>query len=371
MRGLKSLSILCIAVILTLYPFCCSANDNNAITLIEQQDRRIECHPGKPSTVKKGYSPITGEKCSENFQPILVEFYNENGGVYATAPRGITEADVIYEYLVNTNGQTGICALFQDHLPSCVGPVGDASVGGMMAQAEWNCGYVYHDLPAHPDGSVSDLGYSLQAWIDNCGLTAGLDIFPANVSNVKEWKSAFAEDASLIIEQNNYVDTNGIKQILERKRHAANKCSRVFVDLKRYKEPDDAIPVAEVDIRTASRVYSSGFVYDKEARVYARWVGQANQYGDVSADEQLKVNNVIVQRVNYSVSDKNMAPSVVGQGNADIFMLGNYIEGYWVREAMDQPTRFYDSNGEPIKFVPGSTYILLLTNSTSVVILNY
>lgn len=357
--------------VMLMTPLLASAGNGNAITLIEQQDRLIECHPGKPVSVKRGFSQLTGLKNTESYQPVLVEFYNENGGVYATAPRGIGEASVIYEYQVSTNGQTGIAALFQDGLPERVGPIGDASVGGMLIQTDWNCGYVYHDLPLNADGTSSDLAYSLQSWIDSNALVHGNDLFPANVSSVKEWKRCFYSDASMIIGQNNYVDTSGIKAILERKGHIPKAPSFRFFNPEKYVEADDAIPVSEVDIRTASKIYSSGFVYDRDSCEYARWVGESNQYGDVSEDKQLVVANVIVQRVDYTVADKNMAPSVIGKGNADIFTMGQYIEGYWVRDSMDAHTEYFDSNGDPVMLAPGTTYILLLSNSTSVVILNY
>lgn len=366
----RVIGLIACSIMLTV-PLLAFAGNGNAITLIEQQDRLIECHPGKPVSVKRGISQLTGLKTTESYQPVLVEFYNVNGGVYATAPKGIGEASIIYEYQVNTNGQTGIAALFQDGLPERVGPIGDASVGGMMIQTDWDCGYVYHDLPSNVDGTYSNLAYSLQAWIDSNALIHGIDLFPANVSSVKEWKRCFYSDASMIIGQNYYVDTSGIKAILERKKHLPKDIVFRFFDPDKYDEEDDAIPVSEVDIRTASKIYSSGFVYDRDCREYARWVGESNQYGDVSEDKQLVVANVIVQRVDYTVADKNMAPSVIGKGNADIFTMGKYIEGYWVRDSMDTHTQYYDSNGDPVVLAPGTTYILLLSNSTSVVILNY
>ena len=65
-----------------------------------------------------------------------------------------------------------------------------------------------------------------------------------------------------------------------------------------------------------------------------------------------------------------MAPEVIGRGNADIFIRGTYIEGYWIRESEEDHTRFYDQDGNSLELAPGVTYIALLSNSTTVVILN-
>ena len=47
----------------------------------------------------------------------------------------------------------------------------------------------------------------------------------------------------------------------------------------------------------------------------------------------------------------------VGKGNADIFIGGRYIPGYWVRESIDGPTVFYDDQGKELQFTRGKTYI--------------
>ena len=46
-----------------------------------------------------------------------------------------------------------------------------------------------------------------------------------------------------------------------------------------------------------------------------------------------------------------------GKGNADIFIGGRYIAGYWVREDTESPTVFYDDQGNELQFTRGKTYI--------------
>ena len=372
--------ILAIAILLFVFSFnVCFAEENmqtidrnrNSLTLIDQQDRQVEIKPAKEVKTKNGVSILTGEKSKESFQPVLVELNNENGGVFSIAPEGITQASIIYEYQVYTNGTTGMCALFQDKLPSSVGPIGNASVGGVLIQSDWNCGYVFNDIPQNSDGTVSELGYSIQQWMDTNGLSNGITLFPASASIVKEWKKYFKEDESLFIDQNYFVDVSGIKNLLTKEKNKANAIAFKFNSEVKPAEESTGIPVSEVDIRLPSRAYSSGFVYNSENQKYYRWIGENSQYGDVTADEQLTVSNVIVQRVNYSTSNGLMAPITIGRGNADIFTKGVYIEGYWVRDSVNDHTRFYDCDGNLIELNTGSTFISLMTNSTSVVIFNY
>ncbi len=341
----------------------------NALTLIDQQDREIEVKKGKDPAVKKGVSQVTGQKSDASYQPVLVEFNNENGGIYATAPKGITKASVIYEYQISTNGTMGLSAIYQDELPAKVGPVGNATIGGLLIEDDWKCGYVYNSIPTAADGSVSELGYSMQTWIDRYDLMRKHLLFPANVPRTKEWKAYFKQDSEMIMEESQNVDVKGIQGLLDK--YSVVPSPARFDFLAKPDDYEGSVFVKEIDIRTSSRTFSSGFVYNDEDHQYYRWIGDGNQYGDVEADEQLHVSNLIIQRVEYNTSNKNMAPIVIGKGNADIFIRGYYIDGYWVRESSDDHTRYYDSDGNPIQLDPGTTFISLLTNSTSVVILNY
>ena len=185
--------------------------NRNALTLIDQQDRAIVPKETKQQKTKNGISIITGEKSKDSFQPVLVEINNENGGIFSVAPEGITEASILYEYQVYTNGVTGLCALFQDKFPASVGPIGNASVGGLMIQNDWQCGYVFNSIPTNADGTVSELGYSIQMWLQSNGIADGQLVFPASASKVKEWKKYFREDESMFIDQNHFVDTAGSK----------------------------------------------------------------------------------------------------------------------------------------------------------------
>ena len=57
---------------------------------------------------------------------------------------------------------------------------------------------------------------------------------------------------------------------------------------------------------------------------------------------------MIIQRVGYEYTNNSKIMPVmqsVGKGNADIFIGGRYIPGYWVRESIESPTVFLDDKG--------------------------
>ena len=47
----------------------------------------------------------------------------------------------------------------------------------------------------------------------------------------------------------------------------------------------------------------------------------------------------------------------VGKGNADIFIGGRYIPGYWIREDVESPTVFLDDKGNELVLTRGKTFI--------------
>lgn len=83
---------------------------------------------------------------------------------------------------------------------------------------------------------------------------------------------------------------------------------------------------------------------------------------DLSAanKEQMLFANLIIQRVEYEYVDDNMLMPYmqsIGKGNADIFIGGRYIPGYWVRKSTQYPTVFYDDQGNELLLNQGKTFI--------------
>lgn len=363
----QAISILLLSVLLSGIPNSIAFADKNSITIIDQQDRNIQYKETTPK-VNKNVSILTGKTSKSDFQPVLVEYNNENGGINSSVPYGINSASIIYEYQTNTNGTMGLCALFQDSTPSKVGPIGDASVGGAMVQNDWKCGYVFQDIPKDSDENLTELGYSIQLWFTGQGTTKEKVLFPANVASFKKWKKYLHEDITIFTAYRNYVNVSGIRSLLNESKNKPAAVPFAFLGKKESITAD--VDIKEVDISGPSKTYYSGFVYDNSKKLYYRWVGKS-KYIDAASNEQLAVSNVIIQRVEYITSNKLMAPNTIGKGNADIFIDGKYIDGYWVRETTDDHTRYYDSNGNLIKLRQGKTFISLQSSQTPIILISW
>ena len=92
---------------------------------------------------------------------------------------------------------------------------------------------------------------------------------------------------------------------------------------------------------------------------------------DRTTGAQLAADNVIVQYVTETASgivDVNGVESpdlgVVGYGKAQVFVRGRLIEGDWAKSARNSHTQYTDSNGNAIKFKPGTPWIELVSTTT-------
>jgi len=57
---------------------------------------------------------------------------------------------------------------------------------------------------------------------------------------------------------------------------------------------------------------------------------------------------------------------VTGEGVAWIVSDGKLIRGTWSRTAREEVIRYFDAAGQPVKILPGSTWVELLPNLSPV-----
>ena len=115
--------------------------------------------------------------------------------------------------------------------------------------------------------------------------------------------------------------------------------------------------------------YSPSYQWDGSR--YLRFYND-KPFVDGSTNEQVKVDNVIVQSVEYAwfagQSDRPYV-NILGSNRCEYFIGGKHITGYWVRDNLNTNTRYYDDAGNEILFNPGVTYIQLLKTEKSLEIL--
>ena len=364
------------------------------VLLSMQADRNITPAPGvmDVNPVIEGESPTTGLPYDTNslYLPMLVQISNPEGsdknaagkkvtsaGIGERAPWGGQYADIVYEGILYRSGQTRITFLYSDAFAEMsslsVGPVRSARIGHVLLREEWMGGIVYAGGPRAEENNIAAMFAELGA--GEKGVTFNL------LDNKYQDYKYRVKGVTFNLLDNNYnevkyrvqgvkapdnynVDVLGIRALVPTTT-VATPHPWLFTDVSPY---TDGYEMAyNVNLDWGHKRYISHFMYDEANNLYLRFSGDAPYMTFASADdrsedneEQMAFSNVIIQRVGYEYTNNSKIMPVmqsVGQGNADIFIGGRYIPGYWVRESIESPTVFFDDQGNEIQLTRGKTFI--------------
>lgn len=358
----KTLS-LAIALFLSIISI---VNIASADMLAGEKDRNIQSPLKNPdgsyndNPIIDGISPTTGREWSGYYQPMLVQIDNTDGGVGVRSPWGAHEADVIYETPLHKIGATRMSFLFSDNVPYSAGPVRSARVGHCWLREEWEAGFCFF-------GSQELEGSSCNAVFRETGADKKGVIFSGIVGAGKPWARYYNRIGSLVAPHNVDVNVAAIRDLIP-KSHVAMPHPFLFKDDKDY----DGVDATHISINVNHELYNSEFEYNADENCYYRKVnGQPFTNRDFETGEMtdVTVQNLIIQRAKVGWNKGNsLAPLTehVGKGNADIFIAGKYIAGYWERPNYKARTVYMDANGNEIKLQRGVTYIFVTQASTPV-----
>lgn len=123
--------------------------------------------------------------------------------------------------------------------------------------------------------------------------------------------------------------------------------------------------VNDISIFYPNRDNHVRYTYNKEKLVFERYTAETPHV--TAKGEQLVAANIVVQFVphRYTDGDGHIQLILHGNGRALIFREGKVVAGSWYKDP-DGFTRFYDLNGQSIPFVPGPTWIQVVTKGTRV-----
>ncbi len=156
------------------------------------------------------------------------------------------------------------------------------------------------------------------------------------------------------------------------KYHQATGMIKKFVEDKKINLKTDFVPwLFNKDLipfgNTSERIrinfssqYTVTWQYDQESGLYKVW--QNNK--PLQAIEG--VNNLIIQYAQIKIVDQEGRRNIrlTGSGEAVICQKGICQEGGWKKES--GRTRFYDQTGEEIKFLPGKTWISIVSTANRI-----
>lgn len=301
-----------------------------------------------------GESMTTGLPSNGIYVPVLVNIDNVQG---AWPQWGIGEADIIYEMPIHGLALTRLMALFTHDHPDGVGPLRSGRVMHAEMREEWDAGWAFAGIQNKEGSNVN----------------AALRAFGAK-----------DKDVDLIFN----VNTNKWSGYSTNMKHHSAPHNHSFhlkdaaATISSYDFPKrpflftDSLPILGDSATSIRLLYGGGneksytnstFTYDNSTNLYARY-RNGKSYEDLNnPGVTLNFSNVIVQWTDLTFNGAASAPLLkeVGQGNADIFLGGKHIAGYWVRSAVDSRTIFFDNEGSEIHLQRGKTWINITTDRST------
>lgn len=330
--------------------------------LQNEADRNISMNSDfSRNPVIAGESPTTGEPWTGTYLPMLMQVDNTDGGVGARAPWGGQYADIIYEGVLYRDGATRISFLFSNEIPESAGPVRSARIGHVLLREEWYSGFIFAGGPRRTDNDITEV--FAQTGADEKGV-----LFDLLSGSFVEYKNRVD---SVKAPSNLNCNPAGLRSTIPAE-YESIPHPFLFTDESPYSGPF----AYTINLDWGKKDYISHFYYDEANNNYYRYVGPSGKeqaYKSFATAEDrseenmtlLTFSNLIIQRVNYTYTNNSKIMPVmqnVGQGNADIFIGGRYIAGYWCRKSIEEPTIYFDSEGNELQFTRGKSFIVHFPN---------
>lgn len=260
---------------------------------------------------------------------------------------GLSQADVVYEIMMEGMSITRLMAIFGSEYPEKVGPIRSIRIPFVQKLDEWDVAV------AHYGGAETGKG-------DALSLLETIDV-PMRFDGVKGINTAyFWRDSARKAPHNAYMNLSKAIQKVPvmtiRKHFTFNPEAKLSGD-----------EVSTLKIRFASSNIVR-YDYDPEGQRYLRSVNDEQQF-DALNDEPLTATNLILQTVPYRIVEKvgYVLPDFTGSGKADYYIGGQHVEGTWEKPKSTDVTVYYDANHQEIELLPGSTWIeVVLKDSTKI-----
>jgi hypothetical protein len=294
---------------------------------------------------KDGLSPITGLKCDNyNRRPIAVMLAEDP----ITRPlSGISDADLVIEMPVITDGITRMMAVFQCASPDEIGSVRSSR-------------HDYISLALGLDAIFAHWGGSHFAYdILNKGIIDNID---AMVNPYEAYYRTSDKPAP----HNGFTSMERLINAAEKLHYRTENEFAGYPHLKSAKSKIDVNGKLVIGYPGAYKVY---YDYDKEDNIYRRWRDTQREI-DKNNGNQVEASVVVVMR---AASRMIEPPSyndvdVEGEGEATVYQNGEEIKGIWQKAgtySKSKPT-FLDENGKEIEFTPGKIWIEIVEPAQNV-----
>ena len=252
----------------------------------------------------------------------------------------IDRTDLVFEELVE-GGITRYVAVWQSGIPDQVGPV--RSIRPMDP-----------DIIA-PFGGLVAFSGGQQRFVDAMNATGQISaIFDYDTTGLFSRSKATAAPHNVVLAATEFVNRNAsVAPPAQQYAYAATLAGASAVV--------DGTPISVINTRFSNSSARS-WTWNADAAAYLRAQDGAADLTPEGA--QLKATNVVVLRVDVTVSQSIPKTELIASGEASISSGGKTISATWSKDSQSAPIRLVDGNGVTIRLAPGNTWFQLVPNGT-------
>jgi hypothetical protein len=266
---------------------------------------------------------------------------------------GFNSASVVWQAPAE-GGIPRYMLVFQENVPTMVGPVRSARYYYIAWAAEWRAVY------AHAGGSPQAL-QTLRSK-GNGQLVFNADEF--------RWARTFWRVKDRRPPHNLYTDGKHLRA-LAKSLKAKDGAAKPVWTFAPDNPPEFRPRGGRIDV--AYSYNKIHYDYDWQTNTYLRSVTGEKKQVDAATGGRVAPKNVVIMLMKFGPlndgSKKHrLEADVVGKGTAWIATNGRTIKGTWKKESLTKPTIFYDASGEPVTLTVGQTFVQVMQTGTKVTI---
>ncbi len=273
-----------------------------------------------------------------------------NNSAVARPHYGLSKADVVYEVIKEEYLETRFMAIFEGEFPEKVGPLRSIRVPFVRIFNEWQTALVHYGGA----GSVAQNGSKNPDSVNALALLQKSYVpyrFDA-VAGIND--SYFFRTTDKPAPHNAYIKLE----------EASQDFPDVWVkdhftfDEEDFSTSSDPATTIEIDYptETANKVT---YEFDSTKKVYNRFINE-KEHIDALYDTQITATNVIVQYLEHTEVNGYVLVELKYQGDADYFVNGKHITGYWVKDFEGDVTHWFTDDDQPFVMLPGTTFIQIV-----------
>lgn len=296
--------------------------------------------PAPPATTEA--SRLTGLEVGFEINKRPVTAVMIENSPEARPQSGLSEAGVVYE-AVAEGGITRFMALFQDNVPGNVGPVRSARP-------------YYLDYLVPYDAAIAHAGGSAVAL---------QQIRVQGIKDLDQFSNPgpYWRDNSRFAPHNLYTDI--VKLIGKQEEKGWGPVEYQSLVRGEVDEASANVTARTVSIEMSRSLYHVDFTYDPTTNSYLRSLA-GQPHTDANTGLQLSPKVVVVPIVPRSQDGIYSVYAVDGSGPVLVFQNGTVTTGTWNKPNRGNQISFLNDAGEPLKLIPGQTWITLAATASNV-----